>query len=82
MRWRRKSHAQLIAEPFCAYCLRDDGVYKAATVSDHVVPHRGDPHQFWHGALQSLCKPCHDLGKRREEQMAMPIRVDEQGWPT
>jgi 5-methylcytosine-specific restriction endonuclease McrA len=80
-RWRRKSHDQLIAHPFCAYCLRDEGVFTAATISDHVIPHRGNAHLFWHGELQSLCKPHHDGDKRREEQMMQPERCDADGWP-
>jgi 5-methylcytosine-specific restriction endonuclease McrA len=37
-------------------------------IADHVVPHRENRGAFWDGALQSLCKPCHDGAKQREEQ--------------
>lgn len=37
-------------------------------VADHVTPHRGQEAMFWDaGNLQSLCKPCHDRIKQREE---------------
>jgi hypothetical protein len=35
-----------------------------AEVVDHVEPHDGDWSKFLTGALQSLCKRCHDKGKR------------------
>lgn len=40
----------------------------AATVADHVVPHRGDVAAFWAGELQSLCTPCHSQAKQAEER--------------
>lgn len=41
----------------------------AQLVCDHVKPHRGSPLLFWDQAnLQTLCKPCHDAIKQREEQ--------------
>lgn len=37
-------------------------------VCDHIKPHRGSASLFWDEAnLQTLCKPCHDEVKRREE---------------
>jgi hypothetical protein len=39
----------------------------AATVADHIIPHKGDPELF-RGALQPLCQPCHDQDKKRAEQ--------------
>ncbi len=54
----------------------------AATVADHVEPHRGDPVKFWEGRLQSLCKPCHDRDKQREENGGRPIvAIACDGWP-
>jgi 5-methylcytosine-specific restriction endonuclease McrA len=81
-RWRRRRLDQLRAEPFCAFCLADGGVYTAATVADHVIPHRGDRQSFLNGKLQSLCKPHHDGDKQRMERAATPMRVDADGWPT
>ena len=59
---------QLAKEPLCAMC--PDWSRQPATVADHVVPHRGDHGLFWFGALQSLCKPCHDSKKQRIERRA------------
>lgn len=37
-------------------------------VADHRKAHRGDESLFWdEGNLQTLCKPCHDSRKQREE---------------
>ena len=44
------------------------GIITAATVADHVTPHRGDYEAFWHGELQSLCKFHHDKTKQRHER--------------
>lgn len=44
-------------------------------VCDHVKPHRGSPLLFWDPAnLQTLCKPCHDKAKQREEQASVHQR--------
>jgi 5-methylcytosine-specific restriction endonuclease McrA len=38
-------------------------------VADHIRAHRGDDRLFWDEAnLQTLCKPCHDGAKQREER--------------
>ncbi|KKB12376.1 hypothetical protein VE25_07440 [Devosia geojensis] len=69
-RWRKRAKAQLAAEPLCAICLKA-GRVTAATVADHVEPHRGDPVKFWEGELQSVCDEapwrCHSSVKQREE---------------
>jgi 5-methylcytosine-specific restriction protein A len=40
-----------------------------ATLTDHVIPHRGDPVLFWdeQGNWQALCKDCHDRKTRFED---------------
>lgn len=68
-RWRGRRLMQLQLEPLCRRC-KEHGRDSAATVADHIVPHRGDPGLFWHGALQSLCDPCHSSAKQREERAA------------
>jgi hypothetical protein len=69
-RWQKRRAAQLAVEPLCAICLLA-GRVTAATVADHVKPHRGDPVKFWEGELQSLCDEapwrCHSSVKQREE---------------
>ncbi len=64
--WQKRRAAQLAAEPLCAYC-RAEGRTTAATVADHITPHRGDP-QLFRGPLQSLCATCHSGRKQREER--------------
>lgn len=69
--WRGKGGRrlrQLEAEPLCRLC--PDHSKQLATVADHVVPHREDYGLFWFGALQSLCKSCHDSKKQRAEKRA------------
>lgn len=66
-RWRALRTAQLQAEPLCRRCWDLDHLAVPATVCDHVHPHRGDVTAFWAGPFQSLCQPCHDSAKQREE---------------
>lgn len=41
----------------------------AATVVDHIIPHRGDETLFWDPINhQALCAPCHNSAKQREER--------------
>lgn len=68
-RWRKRRAAQLLAEPLCTMCLAE-GIATAATVADHVEPHRGDAHLFWNGELQSLCASHHNAAKQRAERAA------------
>lgn len=60
--------AQLLREPFCAQCLRE-GKRQAATVVDHIRPHRGDVGLFLDASNhQSLCKRHHDRKTAQEQQ--------------
>lgn len=78
--WRKRRAEQLRHEPLCRYCQRI-GKVTEATVADHIEPHRGDLTKFA-GPIQSLCKPCHDSVKAREEGGNPIIGCDEAGWPT
>lgn len=78
--WRAKRKAQLLAYPLCAYC-EALGLFVSATVADHVLPHRGDEDLFFNGATQSLCAPCHDSVKAREEARGYSLEVDLDGYP-
>lgn len=44
------------------------GRITAATVADHVTPHRDNAEAFWGGALQSLCATCHSGAKAQQER--------------
>ena len=51
----------------CARPAGRKGRVVAATVVDHVVPHRGDPELFWDETnWPPACKPCHDAKTARE----------------
>lgn len=66
-KWQKARERYLRDHPLCCYCERD-GRTSAATVVDHKVPHRGSEAIFWDESnWQSLCKPCHDGEKAKEE---------------
>ena len=65
--WRKASKLFLKQNPLCAICLKK-GRLTAATVVDHIIPHRGDKALFWDKSnWQALCKPCHDDKTLSEE---------------
>ena len=67
-RWQAARLRHLAREPLCRYCAAQ-GRTRAATVVDHIAPHRGDSARFWDSSnWQSLCKPCHDGAKSRLER--------------
>jgi 5-methylcytosine-specific restriction enzyme A len=80
MRWKNRARHQLAIHPLCRYCM-ERGIVTPATIADHVEPHRGDINKFWLGELQSLCKNCHDSGKKAEEQRGYRIDIGADGWP-
>jgi 5-methylcytosine-specific restriction protein A len=64
--WRRARAAFLARHPLCATC-EALGRMVAATIVDHVVPHRGDPRLFWDETNWApACKRCHDAKTARE----------------
>lgn len=79
-RWRKLRLRQLQAQPLCAFCL-ERGTYTQASVADHKIAHRGNETLFWDEEnLQSLCKPCHDSEKQRDER-STKARIGHDGWP-
>ena len=79
--WRKARVAFLAQHPLCRYC-EQQGKIVPATVVDHITPHKGDEVLFWDSEnnWQSLCKPCHDSIKAREEQGQF-IGCDGEGNP-
>lgn len=81
-RWRRIAKAQLDEHPLCAMC-EGRGIVTAATICDHVEPHKGNVVKFWDiGNLQSLCAACHNSDKQSLEKGGngrSVIGLD--GWP-
>lgn len=58
-RWQKARATFLQRHPLCAECERV-GRVTAASVVDHVVPHKGDQRLFWDTSnWQPLCTTCH-----------------------
>jgi 5-methylcytosine-specific restriction protein A len=65
--------------PLCAMCARRGKVTPCQCV-DHIIPHRGDQVLFWdEDNWQSLCNPCHNGPKRREEEAARRAQTSRAG---
>jgi 5-methylcytosine-specific restriction enzyme A len=80
-RWQRARLGYLAEHPLCVMC-QEQGRVTAATVVDHIIPHRGDMELFWDSDnWQSLCKPHHDSTKRRIEHSGSEIGCDVSGMP-
>lgn len=79
-RWYARRKHQLRVQPFCVYCARE-GYTVAATVADHIIPHRGDPKKFWTGALQSMCAYHHNAYKKSEEIRGYSREIGLDGYP-
>lgn len=80
-RWQHRRARQLADEPLCRMCLTIRERITAASVADHVVPHRGNAEAFWHGELQSLCVDCHNGWKQRLEHGGSINGNDASGQP-
>lgn len=66
-KWQKAREAYLAKHPLCVYCERE-GRVTAASVVDHIRPHRGDMKLFWECSnWQSLCATHHSKDKQREE---------------
>lgn len=79
--WRQIRYQRLVKFPLCALCARL-GVVTAATVVDHIVPHRGNKELFFDSEnLQSLCQHCHDSHKQRQEKSGVLSGCDAEGNP-
>lgn len=74
-RWRKERLDFLRDNPLCVEC-RKVGAYEAATVVDHIVPHRGNQELMWNrGNWQSLCKPHHDWKTLTEDVGSVGFRA-------
>ena len=80
-RWRRLRAAHLAREPLCRFHVKQ-GQIVAATVVDHIRPHRGDPALLYDpNNLQSLCVTCHSAVKQAEEKSGAIRGCDVGGKP-
>ena len=65
--WIEGRAAFLAIHPLCAECQKQ-GVLAAATIVDHIEPHRGDLQLFYDQAnWQPLCKRHHDAKTAAED---------------
>lgn len=80
-RWQKARATYLRHRPFCISC-EQQGRNVAATVVDHIEPHRGDQELFWDtDNWQPLCKSCHDSHKQRLEKSGTVVGCDTSGMP-
>lgn len=78
-RWQKARAAFLRAHPLCAMCAPR---VVAASVVDHIVPHRGDERLFWNETnWQPLCKTHHDSTKQALEKSGTMRGCDANGLP-
>ena len=67
-RWDRARLVHLRRSALCRYC-KLEGRIAAATVVDHLYPHRGDAALFWDERYWvSSCTPCHSGPKQAVER--------------
>lgn len=80
--WRRARAAYLAQRPLCVMC-QAQGRIVAASVVDHVIPHKGSAALFWDSAnWQPLCKWHHDGAKQAAERSNQSgTGCDERGRP-
>ncbi|KQZ00890.1 hypothetical protein ASD45_08485 [Pseudolabrys sp. Root1462] len=81
-RWDKARATYLRSHPLCRMC-EGQGLTVAATVVDHIIPHKGDQKLFWdiEGNWQPLCKFHHDSAKQAEEGRGYSGEVGLDGWP-
>ena len=80
--WHKRLRPQQLAkEPLCKRCLAE-GKTTAATVVNHIKPHRGDWSLFADpDNLESLCAPHHDRDVQGEEVRGFSKAIGADGWP-
>lgn len=81
-RWQRERLAYLQQHPLCIMC-KAEGRVAAATVVDHIKPHKGVYELLWDQTnWQSLCKQHHDRDKQAIDRggKARPS-IGADGWP-
>ena len=66
-RWQKARKAFLAHHPLCVVCAAEEHT-AMATVVDHIIPHKGDPHLFWDQSnWQSLCEYHHNSKTATED---------------
>lgn len=73
-KWDKARLHFLAHHPLCAQCERE-GRTTAATVVDHVIPHKGDMVLFWDsGNWQSLCARHHNIKTSNEGAFGREVK--------
>lgn len=84
-RWDAAAALHLKAWPLCAYCALTGG-FVAATLVDHLYPHRGNRDVFWRREWWvSSCRDCHSGMKQsleRKPRSAIDALAVRLGLPT
>lgn len=66
-KWQQARAGYLAKHPLCCYCERE-GRVTAATVVDHITPHRGDMALFWDTSnWQGLCEHHHNSDAQKKD---------------
>lgn len=66
--WHKARTAFLQEHTICYICMQRDGAVTAASVVDHIVPHKGNRQLFWDTEnWQSLCATCHNRKTAKED---------------
>jgi 5-methylcytosine-specific restriction enzyme A len=79
--WIKGRLRHLAKYPLCKYC-ELQGRVTAATIVDHIVPHKGDETLFFDESnWQALCKLCHDQVKKAEEHGRLVLGTGADGVP-
>lgn len=80
-RWGKARLTYLKRNPLCVMC-KAQGKVAAATVCDHIVPHKGNQKLFWDSSnWQALCEVHHNNTKQRVEVSGREIGYDVNGMP-
>ncbi|ETT46284.1 HNH endonuclease [Paenibacillus odorifer] len=66
-KWKLARIRYLRHHPLCVHC-EERGEDIAATVVDHIIPHKGDMRLFWDiKNWQPLCATCHGIKTAKED---------------
>jgi 5-methylcytosine-specific restriction endonuclease McrA len=80
--WRKGRLIFLAQHPLCERC-KAKGRITAATVVNHIKPHKGDITLFFAWSnFEATCKPCHDRDIQSEERIGYSKAIGIDGWPT
>jgi 5-methylcytosine-specific restriction protein A len=80
-RWNIARTAYLRKHPLCVRC-RQAGRISAASVVNHIKPHKGDMKLFWDSSnWESVCKTCHDSAIQKQERTGIVVGSSLDGRP-